>query len=57
MDLCESEASLIYKMSSRVVKATLKNPVLKKERKEINVYAYMCASLLDTNKNREDSVP
>ena len=29
MDLCESEASLAYRVSSRTARATQKNPVLK----------------------------
>ena len=33
-DLCEFEANLVYKVSSRTVKATQRNPVLKRKKKE-----------------------
>ena len=31
MDLCEFGANLVYRVSSRIAKATQKNPVSKKE--------------------------
>ena len=34
MDLCEFEASLIYRVSSRTARATQRNPVSKKSERE-----------------------
>jgi hypothetical protein len=33
-DLCEFEASLVYRVSSRTAKVTQRNPVLKNKRKK-----------------------
>ena len=33
MDICEFQASLVYRVSSRPVRATSKNPVFKKNKK------------------------
>jgi hypothetical protein len=34
MDLCEFEASLVYRVSSRTARATWRNPVLKNKNKK-----------------------
>jgi hypothetical protein len=34
VDLCELEASLVYRFSSRTAKATQRNPVLKNKNKQ-----------------------
>ena len=36
MDLCKSEASLVYRVSSRTARATQRNPVLKNQKKKKN---------------------
>ena len=36
MDLCEFEASLVYRSSSRTARATLRNLILKRKKKEQN---------------------
>jgi hypothetical protein len=35
MDLCEFEASLVYRAGSRIARATQRNPVLKNRNKDI----------------------
>ena len=37
-DLCEIEASLVYRVSSRTAKTTERNPVSKKQTKKHNIY-------------------
>jgi hypothetical protein len=34
VDLCEFEASLVYRVSSRIARATQRNPVLKNKTKQ-----------------------
>ena len=34
VELCEFEASLVYRVSSRIARATQRNPVLRKKKKE-----------------------
>jgi hypothetical protein len=36
VDLCEFEVSLVYRMSLRPARATLRNPALKNQDKKIN---------------------
>ena len=36
-DLCEFKASLVYRMSSRTARATQRNPVLKNQKKFLNL--------------------
>ena len=36
VDICELEASLVYRVSSRIVKATQRNPVSKNKNKNKN---------------------
>jgi hypothetical protein len=43
-DLCEFEASLVYRMSSRTARATQKNPVLKNKQTN-KIYMYLCVCL------------
>jgi hypothetical protein len=38
VDLCELEASLIYRATSRTAKATQRNPVLKEKHTCIHIY-------------------
>jgi hypothetical protein len=41
MQISEFEASLVYRVSSRIARATQRNPVLKKEKKTIPIFVSM----------------
>jgi hypothetical protein len=38
VDLCEFEVSLVYKNSSRIARATYKNPILKSKPKKQTIF-------------------